>query len=110
MPITAEGNYFVAYSTIPRHVAYMNPGDPESGSDWMQILAEKLKQTHASVADIVDITNKTLWKKYEDDCNTDKWEQPDTVSRLHCGPVFLHPDFPGRLSAFGHMKKVLVSY
>ena len=98
--ITVEGNYFMAYSTIPKHVAYMNPDDPKSGSDWMQILAKNLKETHASVADVVDYTNEELWKKYEVHRNTDEWEQPETVSRLHYGPVFLHPNPPGKWSTF----------
>ena len=108
--VTTEGNYFLAYSTIPEHKAWMDPDDPSSGSAWMQILAKNLKkETNKSVADIVDITSKELWEKYENDHKIDMWEQPEALSRLHTGPVFLHPDPPGKLSAFGHVE-VFVSY
>ena len=88
----------------------MDPDDPSSGSAWMQILAKNLKkETNKSVADIVDITSKELWEKYENGRKPGKCEQPEALSRLHTGPVFLHPDAPGKLSAFGHVE-VFVSY
>ena len=100
--ITAEGNYYIAYSTIPKHVAYTD--DPMSGSAWMQILAKNLQERSESVSDIVETTSSELWKKYEEHPEIRKWQQPESVSRLHCGPVYLRPkaDSPGTLTAFEH--------
>ena len=102
--ITAEGNYYVAYSTIPKHVAYMKPDDPKSGSAWMQILAKNLQERSESVSDIVETTSSELWKMYEEHPEIDTWQQPESMSRLHCGPVYLRPkaDSPGKLAAFEH--------
>ena len=102
--ITAKGNYYVAYSTIPKHVAYMKPGDATSGSAWMQILAKNLQESSESVSDIVETTSSELWKMYEKHPEIRTWQQPESVSRLHCGPVYLRPkaDSPGTLAAFEH--------
>ena len=99
--ITAEGNYYVAYSTIPKHVAYMKPGDEMSGSTWMQILAKNLQERSESVSNIVETTSKELWKMYKKHPEIRKWQQPESVSRLHSGPVYLCPkaDSPGTLAA-----------
>ena len=100
--ITAKGNYYIAYSTIPKHVAYTD--DPMSGSAWMQILAKNLQERSKSVSDIVETTSSELWKMYEKRPEIRKWQQPESVSRLHCGPVHLRPkaDSPGTLTAFEH--------
>ena len=102
--ITAKGNYYVAYSTIPKHVAYMKPDDPKSGSAWMQILAQNLQERSDSVSDIVETTSRELWEMYEEHSEIDKWQQPESVSRLHCGPVYLRPkaDSSGTLAVFEH--------
>ena len=99
--ITVEGNYYVAYSTIPKHVAYMKPDDEMSGSAWMQILAKNLQERSESVSDIVESTSKELWEKYKE---INIVQQTETVSRLHCGPLRLHPkaNSPGTLTAFEH--------
>ena len=101
--ITAKGNYYVAYSTIPKYVAYTKE-DPNSGSAWMQILAKNLQERSESVSDIVETTNDELWKMYETHPEIRNWQQPESVSRLHCGPVRLRPkaDSPGTLAAFEH--------
>ena len=101
--ITAKGNYYVAYSTIPKHVAYTS-GDPNSGSAWMQILAKNLQVISEPVSVIVETTNGELWKMYETHPEIRKWQQPESVDRLHCGPVYLRPkpDSPGTLAAFEH--------
>ena len=101
--ITAEGNYYLAYSTIPKYVAYTKE-DPNSGSAWMQILAKNLQERSESVSDIVETTNDELWKMYETHPEIRNWQQPESVSRLHCGPVRLRPkaDSPGTLAAFEH--------
>jgi len=98
--ITAEGNYYVAYSTIPDHVAY---GDPKSGSTWIQILAKNLQDRSEPVSVIVETTNGELWKMYETHPEIRKWQQPESVNRLR-GPVCLRPkaDSPGTLAAFEH--------
>ena len=100
--ITAEGNYYVAYSTIPDHVAYTS-GDPKSGSAWIQILAKNLQERSEPVSVIVETTNGELWKMYETHPEIDKWQQPESVDRLR-GPVYLRPkpDSPGTLAAFEH--------
>ena len=98
--ITAEGNYYVAYSTIPKYVAYTKE-DPNSGSAWMQILAKNLQERSEPVSVIVETTNCELWKMYETHPEIRNWQQPESVSRLHCGPVYLRPkaDSPGTLAA-----------
>ena len=101
--ITAEGNYYVAYSTIPKYVANTKE-DPNSGSAWMQILAKNLRDRSEPVSVIVETTNSELWKMYETHPEIRKWQQPESVNRLHCGPVYLRPkaDSPGTLAAFKH--------
>ena len=86
--ITAKGNYYVAYSTIPKHVAYASD-DPNSGSPWMQILAKNLKESEESISNIMETTSKELWGMYENDPSINIAQQTETVSRLHCGPVYL---------------------
>ena len=100
--ITAKGNYYVAYSTIPKYVAYTKE-DPNSGSVWMQILAKNLQESSESVSVIVETTNGELWKMYETHPEIRNWQQPESVDRLR-GPVYLRPkaDSPGTLAAFEH--------
>ena len=101
--ITAKGNYYVAYSTIPKHVAYTS-GDPNSGSAWIQILAKNLKESKESLSNIMETTSSELWAMYKEHPSVDIAQQTETVSRLHCGPIYLHPktDSPGTLAAFEH--------
>ncbi len=75
-----EGNFLVAYSTIPGHLSYEEEG---SGGVWMSLLARKLQSEDASVLDILTKVNAELVEKYQEPGWVGYVQQPELVSRLN---------------------------
>ena len=78
LPRRIEGNYYIAYATVPHHVSW---GD-EAGSLWMPILAKALWDEKDEPFQI--IASKVMREvslQFEQQCNSD--------DRLNVGPLYL---------------------
>ncbi|CAI8054139.1 hypothetical protein GBAR_LOCUS29583 [Geodia barretti] len=75
-----EGNYCIAYATIPHHVSYAS----NRSSVWMPKLARALREMNDSFQDIA----ATVMKEVRDSLK-DNPQQCDMVNRLNCGPLML---------------------
>ena len=73
-----EGNYHLAYATIPYHVSYMDTG----GSMWMPRLARALRKSNDSYQNIVE----TIQKEVNEQLSK---KQCQSVSNLNTGPLYL---------------------
>ncbi len=83
--VPAEGNWLLAYSTLPRHRSYEEQG---KGGVWMSMLAEKLRTEDTSLADILTSVNEELVDLYRED-KTYPIQQPEYISRLNSNIFFL---------------------
>ena len=82
-----EGNYLIAYSTMPEHKSYEQFGE---GSIWITILAEKLCTSHASIEDILTEVNEKMMEKYQTFLKC-PMQQPEKTSCLN-KILVLNPD------------------
>ena len=82
-----EGNYLIAYSTMPEHKSYEQSGE---GSIWITILAEMLCTSHASIDDILTAVNGKMMEKYQTLLKC-PMQQPEKISRLN-KVLVLNPD------------------
>lgn len=80
-----EGNYFLAYSTIPKNKSFLHH---DFGSIWMQKIAQQLKQSVDSIQNIVANTTKVIWDDYNPHDNN--VQQPQSTDTLH-GALYLRP-------------------
>lgn len=84
--ITAlQGNYLIAYATLPHKVSLAKK---DQGSTWMQLLAKELK-TDDTVQNILERVKAALFEKYVSVRKEKNLQQPETLSRLVCGPLNL---------------------
>ena len=75
-----EGNYYIAYATIPHHVSYASAG----GSRWMPKLAKALTKSDSFqhiAAKVMAEVNREV---------SDKKQQCESVNRLNTGPLYLN--------------------
>ena len=93
-----EGNFLVGYATLSKKQAFMNlrrsdshrKDDKERGSVWMQELAKELRESNDSVQNIMDAVIQKIYRKYIRNFKPKrKIQQPETISRLVCGPLHL---------------------
>ena len=82
-----EGNYLIAYSTMPEHKSYEQSGE---GSIWITILAEMLCTSHASIDDILTAVNGKMMEKYQTLLQC-PMQQPEKISCLN-KVLVLNPD------------------
>ncbi len=85
VPVPEQGNYLVAYSTIPGHLSYEVR---DAGGVWMPLLASTLLTEDVSVHDVLTKVNEKLLRKYEEP----GWvgiQQPECLSRLNEGVYLL---------------------
>lgn len=75
-----EGNFLVAYSTLPGCIANEYKGQIK-GSLWLDIIARKVQECDVSVEDLLTDVNEELLNK----CREEKYDyqQPEKVSRLN---------------------------
>ena len=92
--VPEESNFLVAYSTTPHHRAYEVSG---KGGVWMSIVSNKLRNTEASILDVLTAVNIELCLNFHS--KTDCFQQPELISRLklicyvrqrQCSVVALH--------------------
>ena len=86
--VPPEGNFLIAYSTMPYYRSYELKG---KGGLWMQYLAEKLRTSNQSIQDILSETNKELMEVFQAPEFRQAMIQPDCISRLH-GRLCLQPE------------------
>ena len=79
LKVPEQSNFLVAYSTMPDHRAHESK---EQGGIWMNILAEKLRTTDASVLDVLTKVNTELCREFHTD-QMGCYQQPELVSRLN---------------------------
>ena len=79
LKVPEQSNFLVAYSTMPDHRAHESK---ETGGIWMNILAEKLRTTDASVLDVLTKVNTELCREFHTD-QVGCYQQPELVSRLN---------------------------
>jgi len=84
--VTPEGNYLIAYSTMPEHKSYELQG---KGGIWMTTLADKLCTSHDSIEDILTMVNEEMREKYQK-AGQPPMQQPEKKSRLN-KRLFLFP-------------------
>ncbi len=95
--IPAEGNWLLAYSTLPKHKSYEEQG---KGGVWMSKLADKLRTADTSLADILTSVNEKLMALYRQD-KTYPLQQPEFISRLNTNIYFLREAKQIKLSSSG---------
>ena len=78
LKVPEKSNFLVAYSTMPEHRAHELEGQ---GSVWINILADKLKTTEASILDVLTLVNRRLCLDFH--CKLGLFQQPELVSRLN---------------------------
>ena len=78
LKVPEQSNFLVAYSTMPEYRAYELSGQ---GGVWMNILAKKLKNTKASILDVLTAVNTELCLHFHPE--TGCFQQPEFVSRLN---------------------------
>ena len=89
--IPPEGNFLIAYSTMPRYQSYELKGE---GGLWMTSLAEKLRTSYESIQDILSETNRDLMEMFQAPEFRQSMMQPECFSRLH-GRLCLQPEGNG---------------
>ena len=81
MKIPAQGNFLVAYSTMPYYRSYESKGN---GGMWMSALARKLPYSKDSIEDILTEVNEELIELYQSPHWRDTdMQQPEKISRLN---------------------------
>ena len=78
LKVPEKSNFLVAYSTMPEHRAHELEGQ---GSIWINILADELKSTEASVLDVLTLVNRRLCSDFHNKLGL--FQQPELVSRLN---------------------------
>ena len=86
--VPPEGNFLIAYSTMPYYRSYELKGE---GGLWMKNLAEKLCTSNQSIQDILSETNKELMEMFQAPEFRQSMMQPEYISRLH-GRLCLQPE------------------
>jgi len=86
--IPPEGNFLIAYSTMPHYQSYELKGE---GGLWMTSLAEKLRTSSESIQDILSETNRDLMEMFQSPDFRQSMMQPEYISRLH-GRLCLQPE------------------
>ena len=77
--LPSEGNYLLAYSTMPNHQSYEVKG---KGGVWTTSLSEKLLTTDASILDVLTEVNVDIIESYQEFwCSYT--QQPELHSRLN---------------------------
>ena len=74
------GNYYIAYATIPHHVAYANA----SGSRWMPKIAKAIREEDDSFQNIAAKVMAEVNKEV-----SDTQQQCESINRLNTGPLYL---------------------
>ena len=85
--VPADGNWLLAYSTLPKQKSYEEQG---KGGVWMTKLAERLQTDDSSLTDILTTVNRALVELYQ--CNAlyrSNLQQPEFISRLNSCIYFL---------------------
>ena len=85
--VAPEGNYLIAYSTMPEHKSYELLG---KGGIWMTTLAEKICTSHDSIEDILATVSGEMMERYQA-ANQPPMQQPERMSRLN-KKLFLFPE------------------
>ena len=80
LQVPPEGNFLVAFSTMPEYRSYEMKGE---GGVWMTTLAEKLRTSQDYVEIILSDVRKELLEKYQSPGWTARMQQPETLSRLN---------------------------
>ena len=79
--VPPEGNFLVAYSTMPYFQAYECKGQ---GGIWMSILAHKITSSSRSIENILTEVNEELIDLYQSsEWKDTKMQQPEKISRLN---------------------------
>ena len=91
--LPSEGNYLIAYSTMPEHKSYEQFGE---GSTWITILAEKLCTSHDSIEDILTAVNEKMMEIYQTSLQC-PMQQPEKRSYLN-KKLILNPDVKQKFS------------
>jgi len=91
--LPSEGNYLIAYSTMPEHKSYEQFGE---GSTWTTILAEKLCTSHDSIEDILTAVNEKMMEIYQTSLQC-PMQQPEKRSYLN-KILILNPDVKQKFS------------
>ena len=86
--VPPEGNFLIAYSTMPYYRSYQLKGE---GGLWMKYLAEKLRTSNQSIQDILSETNQELMEVFQAPEFQQSMIQPGCISRLH-GRLCLQPE------------------
>ena len=86
--IPPEGNFLIAYSTMPNYQSYELKGE---GGLWMTSLAERLRTSSESIQDILSETNKDLMEMFQSPDLRKSMMQPECISSLH-GRLCLQPE------------------
>ena len=79
LKVPEKSNFVIAYSTMPEHKSHEQV---DKGGIWIDILAEKLSTTEASILDILTIVNYNLCLMFQSS-TFDVFQQPELISRLN---------------------------
>lgn len=91
---SAEGNYMLAYATIPKYQSFMSA--EVEGSTWLQALAKRLPDQD-SLQNILANVTKELWKKYQKKEWINRWQHPINHDSL-LGALYLSDSLvPGEI-------------
>ncbi len=83
LEVPPEGNYLLAYSTMPCYRSYESQGE---GGIWMTTLAARLRLAAGrgeSVEDILTAVNEDLMQRYQSPEWKTNVQQPEKISRLN---------------------------
>lgn len=83
LEVPPEGNYLLAYSTMPCYRSYEFKGE---GGIWMTTLAGRLRvaaERGESIEDILTAVNEDLIQRYQSPEWKNKVQQPEKISRLN---------------------------
>ena len=75
--IPPEGNFLIAYSTMPDYQSYELKGE---GGIWMTSLAEKLRTSSESIQNILSETNRDLIEMFQSPDFQQSMMQPEYIS------------------------------
>ena len=83
--VPADGNWLLAYSTLPKQKSYEEQG---KGGVWMSKLSDRLRTDDSSLNDILTTVNRELVALYQGDAKY-PLQQPEFTSRLNSNIFFL---------------------
>lgn len=78
LKVPSTGNFLVAYSTTPNHLAF----ESEGGGVWMSALADKIVSTNKSILDVLTDVNEEMTARLGVGTSGGHIQQPELVSRL----------------------------